>query len=333
MLQTRELRLLLAQRPLSTAARNLGVRDAADDVIGLLAGLYAPEELAAALVQLAERAQHMQPVARVEERRRRSAVVNLLGGVLILALLSVAFLLGHVAAGPATIHRTYQALSPAVADIRVASTGTSGSGVLFDADGHILTNYHVIQNAQGDDDITVRLAGLEEVPAELVGHDVAIDLAVLRLEGAAGTLRPARFGDPGRVRVGDEVIAIGSPFRLSGTLTVGHVSATGRRLRGVEPGGPIIEGVLQTDAAINPGNSGGPLVNTRGEVVGIVTRIESPSGGSVGLGFAIPSDTALKVAQGITAKNSSESRADHRVAAGLAAVSPRNTLCAWIVVC
>jgi S1-C subfamily serine protease len=307
MLQQQETRLLLAQRPPSTAARNPGMRDAAaNDVAGLLAGLYAPEELAAALVRLAQRAQPVERPARraVEMHSRRAAIANVFSGTLIVALLTIAFLLGHASAGPADIHRTYRALSPAVADIRVESAGVTGSGVLFDAAGHILTNYHVIRDAQRADDITVRLAGLDRVTVELVGYDAATDLAVLRVADTAGKLRPARFGDPKQVQVGDQVVVIGSPFRLSQTLTVGHISAVGRQLTSLGSDGPAIGGVLQTDAAINPGNSGGPLVNTRGEVVGIVTRMESPSGGSVGLGFAIPSDTALQVAHRIVADRS-----------------------------
>lgn len=189
-----------------------------------------------------------------------------------------------------------------MASIQVESAGASGSGVVFDRNGYLLTNYHVIKGAQNDQDIRVQLPGHDQVSAKLVGYDIAIDLAVLQVDTPPEHLAAANFGDPNEVQPGDLAVAIGSPFGLSNSLTVGRISAVGRHLRSDDPHAPNIEGVLQTDAAINPGNSGGPLLNAGGQVIGINTRIESPSRGSAGLGFAIPSNTALLVAREIIAR-------------------------------
>jgi S1-C subfamily serine protease len=202
----------------------------------------------------------------------------------------------------ATIHRIYATRGAAVAEIEVKSAGITGSGVVFDQHGYLLTNYHVIRAVQNDQDIAVWLAGPGQVPARLVGYDVATDLAILQIDAPPDHLTVADFGDSSRVQVGDLAVAIGSPFRLSHSLTVGHISAVGRRLLSNDPYALDIESVLQTDAAINPGNSGGPLFNARGQVIGINAQIESPSGGSVGLGFAIPGNTAIQVAREIIAR-------------------------------
>ena len=154
-----------------------------------------------------------------------------------------------------------------------------GSGVVVDS-AYILTNYHVIQSA---DKITVTLASNSSFPAEVIGFDRQSDLAVLKID-ADEPLPYARIGDSEKVKVGDWVLAIGSPFGLQKTVTAGIVSATGRV--GLTQ---IFGDYIQTDAAINPGNSGGPLVNVRGEVIGINSFITTRSGGSVGVGFAIPS--------------------------------------------
>ena len=159
------------------------------------------------------------------------------------------------------------------------ASGT-GSGVVVDSAGYVLTNYHVIHGA---DKITVTLPSNSIFPAAVIGTDQQSDLAVLKIN-ADEPLPFAQIGDSEKVKVGDWVLAIGSPFGLEKSVTAGIVSATGR----VVPTG-IFGDYIQTDAAINPGNSGGPLVNTRGEVVGINSFITTRSGGSMGVGFAIPS--------------------------------------------
>lgn len=160
-----------------------------------------------------------------------------------------------------------------------------GSGFVIDATGIIITNNHVIEDA---DEITANFNDGTKLKAEIVGRDLKTDLAVLRVTpDPAKPLRAVRFGDSTRLRVGDWVMAIGNPFGLGGTVTVGIVSARNRDINS----GPY-DNFIQTDAAINRGNSGGPLFNMNGEVVGINTAIISPSGGSIGIGFAIPSEIA-----------------------------------------
>ncbi len=166
----------------------------------------------------------------------------------------------------------------------------SGSGFVLDDQGHIATNEHVIRDVT---QIEVTLADGTKLPARLVGRDSTNDLAVVKVELPAGAgARPLPFADSGGVRVGQYAIAIGNPFGFERTITTGVVSSIGRTVR--TPQGLPMRGVIQTDAAINPGNSGGPLLNARGEVVGINTLIFSPSGGSVGVGFAISSNTARR---------------------------------------
>jgi S1-C subfamily serine protease len=162
-----------------------------------------------------------------------------------------------------------------------------GSGFVIDKEGHILTNYHVIADAQK---IEVTLHNRKKYLATIVGSDHSHDLAVLQIK--APDLQPMILGDSTNLQVGQKVYAIGNPFGLSGTLTQGIVSS----VRGVqEPNGPFIDEAIQTDAAINPGNSGGPLLNWHGEVIGINTIIASNVGQSAGIGFAIPINTAKAV--------------------------------------
>jgi len=165
-----------------------------------------------------------------------------------------------------------------------------GSGVILSADGLILTNRHVVKDA---DSIRVLLADGRRLEVAVLGLDSETDLAVLKARAAG--LPAAPIGDPKALRVGDLTLAIGNPFGVGQTVTQGIVSATGRAELGITP----IENFIQTDAAINPGNSGGALVNARGELVGINTAIYSESGAAGGIGFAIPSDLALKVARTI----------------------------------
>ena len=167
----------------------------------------------------------------------------------------------------------------------------TGSGSILDQDGHILTNYHVIQDAEK---LEVTLSNKETYPARILGVDPDNDLAVIRIEAPKEQLVPIPLGDSKSVFVGQKVLAIGNPFGLARTLSTGIVSGLSRPLRSAFTN-RLIEGVIQTDAAINPGNSGGPLLNSRGQIIGINTMIYSPSGGSVGIGFAVPVDTARRV--------------------------------------
>jgi serine protease Do len=160
-----------------------------------------------------------------------------------------------------------------------------GSGFIVNPEGYIVTNNHVVEHASR---IQVKLADGRELPATVVGRDPRTDLALLRIEATGLPVIP--LGDSSALRVGEPVMAIGNPFGLEQTVTTGIVSATGR----VIGSGPY-DDFIQTDASINPGNSGGPLINGRGEVVGINTAIFSRSGGSVGIGFAIPSNLAKSV--------------------------------------
>ncbi|WP_265561705.1 S1C family serine protease [Sphingomicrobium arenosum] len=167
----------------------------------------------------------------------------------------------------------------------------SGSGMIWDEAGHVVTNWHVVQGASG---AQVQLADGRELSATLVGASPAHDLAVLRI-GGAGFAPPARIpiGTSGDLRVGQKVFAIGNPFGLDWTLTTGIVSALDRSLPRED--GADIQDLIQTDAAINPGNSGGPLLDSAGRLIGINTAIYSPSGASAGIGFAVPADTVMRV--------------------------------------
>ena len=162
----------------------------------------------------------------------------------------------------------------------------TGSGFVWDEDGHVVTNYHVVQGAQR---AMVRLADHSEWPARPVGFDADHDVAVLRIEAPGDRLRPLPRGTSRDLRVGQYTMAIGNPFGLDQTLTTGVISALNRRIR-AQNGRPI-QGVIQTDAAINPGNSGGPLLDSAGRVIGINTAILAPEGSYVGIGFAVPVDT------------------------------------------
>lgn len=166
-----------------------------------------------------------------------------------------------------------------------------GSGFILSADGIVLTNAHVVQDAT---EVTVKLTDRREFKAEVLGTDPATDIAVLRIE--ARDLPVVKLGDPARARVGDWVVAIGSPFGFENSVTAGIVSAKGRSLPG-----DIYVPFIQTDVAVNPGNSGGPLFSLEGEVIGINSQIYSRSGGYQGLSFAIPIDMALRVKDQIVA--------------------------------
>ena len=200
--------------------------------------------------------------------------------------------------------------APSVVTIYVSSgSGSgSGSGVVLTDDGFVMTNNHVVAGGGDADSVQVRTADGTLYDASVVGTDPASDLAVLRLDGAEG-LTPAEFADSDEVQVGDVAVAIGAPLGLSNTVTTGIISATGRAVQtGSSADDATVLDAIQTDAAINPGNSGGALVNGAGEVIGINTAIatvasglpgsESQSG-NIGVGFAIPSNTAQRIAEEI----------------------------------
>ena len=173
----------------------------------------------------------------------------------------------------------------------VPQSGGSGSGSIIDSRGYVLTNYHVVK---GTYKLFVNMADGTQYEATLVGADSQNDLAVLKFSPPAGIkLLPVPFGTSKGLKVGQKVLAIGNPFGLERTLTQGIISGLGRPIQNDET--TILQNMIQTDASINPGNSGGPLLNTRGEMIGINTMIYSPSGGSVGIGFAIPVDTAVRI--------------------------------------
>lgn len=184
-----------------------------------------------------------------------------------------------------------------------------GSGFLYDKDGHIITNNHVVAFNEGNNNYLVTFLNGNSYEAKLIGHDPYSDLAILKLSDPIDiVLSPIPLGNSSSLRVGDTVAAIGNPFGLSGSLTVGIVSGLGRLLPSTEGStSPFsqfalnfnIPDIIQTDAAINPGNSGGPLLNLKGEVIGINSAIFSNTGVNAGIGFAVPSNTVKKVVQSI----------------------------------
>ena len=177
-----------------------------------------------------------------------------------------------------------------VYDGAVQDAETTGSGFVVDADGHVVTNAHVIDHAAA---VSVTLGDDELRPAEVVGKDEATDLALLRVDPAGLDLHPLQLGDSSGVHVGDPTLAIGNPFGYDRTLTTGVVSALQRRI--AAPGGATIDDVIQTDAAPSPGSSGGPLIDASGRVIGVTSQIGSGGSGSPGIGFAVPVDTVKEV--------------------------------------
>ncbi|RMG71957.1 MAG: PDZ domain-containing protein [Nitrospirae bacterium] len=195
--------------------------------------------------------------------------------------------------------RVYKEVAPSVVNITTTTlirdffsvypSKGAGSGSIIDSRGFILTNYHVVEDAA---EITVTLSNGHKYSARLIGADPENDIAIIKIEPSE-KLRPLKLGDSSNLQVGQRVYAIGNPFGLNSTLTTGIISALGRPL--TTESGRVIENVIQTDAPINPGNSGGPLINTAGEMIGINTAIFTPSGGNIGIGFAIPVDTAKEL--------------------------------------
>jgi 2-alkenal reductase len=238
-----------------------------------------------------------------------------------------------LAAYEGTLENIYQQVNPSVVNIQVLEATTpagnfgqnnpfgnapdsngqqpfyrqgAGSGFVWDNQGHIVTNNHVVDGA---DKVEVTFSDGTTVPAEVVGKDPYSDLAVLKADVPAG-VQPVKLADSTQVRVGQLAIAIGNPFALEGTMTVGIVSALGRSLPASSTGSNgttfSIPDVIQTDAPINPGNSGGVLVNAQGQVIGVTAAIESPTQANAGIGFAIPSATVQQVVPDLIQKGSHE---------------------------
>jgi putative serine protease PepD len=198
------------------------------------------------------------------------------------------------------------AVLPSVVSITVQGQGTSGegSGVVLRSDGTVLTNNHVVEAAANGGTIRLTFSDGRTAPASVVGRSPGDDLAVVRAQGVSG-LTPATLGQSSALHVGDTVLALGSPLGLDGSVTSGIVSALDRTITlGRRAATATVVPAIQTDAAINPGNSGGPLVDARGRVVGITTAIATTGGqqaGSIGLGFAIPVDSAKRIADSLAA--------------------------------
>jgi putative serine protease PepD len=186
----------------------------------------------------------------------------------------------------------YERVSPGVVSVEVTTLdgGGTGSGFVLDRDGYILTNDHVVAGAQS---VRVRFGEGAAVTARVAGVDPSTDLALLKIDPSGRRLTPLALGSSKDLKVGQPAIAIGSPFRLEGTLTTGVISALGRSISA--PNNFSIDNVVQTDAAINPGNSGGPLLDASGRVVGINAQIATSTQSNSGVGFAIPIDTAKQV--------------------------------------
>jgi S1-C subfamily serine protease len=173
----------------------------------------------------------------------------------------------------------------------VTDTGGVGSGFVYDNLGHIITNAHVVADANK---ATVTFLDGSQYSAEIIGEDKFTDIAVIKVSEKPRLLHPLEIGDSSQLQVGEQVAAIGNPFGLSGSMTSGIVSQIGRLIAAQDSGFSIPD-VIQTDAAINPGNSGGPLLNMKGQVIGINTAIQSITGEFVGIGFAVPSNTVSKI--------------------------------------
>jgi putative serine protease PepD len=206
----------------------------------------------------------------------------------------------------------YRSTYKGVVEITVSSQTTTpfgngetqqaqGSGFVYDDQGHIITNQHVVDGATS---ISVRFWNGQTYKAELVGTDASTDLAVIKVDAPASVLQPLPLADSSSVSVGDGVVAIGSPFGLEGTVTSGIVSALHRQM--TSPNHFTIDDSIQTDAAINHGNSGGPLLNSQGDVIGVTSQIESDSGGNDGIGFAIPSNTVTSIVSQLISSGKAE---------------------------
>ena len=201
--------------------------------------------------------------------------------------------------GSLSVQSIYRLANKGVVEI-TAGQG-QGSGFVYDSDGHIITNDHVVE---GTSSVSVRFWNGKTFTARVVGTDASTDLAVLKVDAPVSQLFPLSLGDSSNLAVGDQVVAIGSPFGLEGTVTSGIVSALHREM--TSPNHFAIDNSIQTDAAINHGNSGGPLLNAQGKVVGVNSQIESNSGGNEGVGFAIPSNTVKSIASQLISNGKAE---------------------------
>jgi putative serine protease PepD len=205
-----------------------------------------------------------------------------------------------ITGGPVTLQRQYERVVATVLPsvVQITTPEGLGSGIVFDAEGDIVTNAHVVGSAKN---VQVRLPSASKtLTAAVLGVFAPDDLAVIRLQGSAGVLRPATFGNSSAVRVGEIVLAMGNPLGLTGTVTDGIVSATGRTVSEGQGSSAVLISTIQTSAPINPGNSGGALVSLSGQVIGIPTLAASDpqmGGAAVGIGFAIPSDTVTSIAR------------------------------------
>jgi putative serine protease PepD len=199
-----------------------------------------------------------------------------------------------VAQSTSSVAAVYQRVKDGVVEITTSSGpgGATGSGFVIDEEGHIVTNEHVISGAES---VSVQFSDGSEVDADVVGTDPSTDIAVLDVDRPSSRLTPLSFAGAGSLQVGNPVIAIGSPFGLEGTLTTGVISALGREIQSQNRF--TIENAVQIDAALNQGNSGGPVLDSQGRVVGVAAQIRSETGGNVGIGYAIPGDTAESVAR------------------------------------
>ena len=211
-----------------------------------------------------------------------------------------------------SVAAVYESAGDSVVEITVTSSGSAGvpgagaqraqgSGFVYDEEGHIVTNQHVVDGAES---VSVLFANGESYDAELVGSDASTDLAVIRVDAPADVLEPLELADSSALVVGEGVVAIGSPFGLEGSVSAGIVSALYRQMEALN--GFSINNSIQTDAAINHGNSGGPLLDLEGRVVGVNAQIRSDSGGNDGVGFAIPSNTVTTVVSAILEDGSVE---------------------------
>ncbi|HEX9378850.1 MAG TPA: trypsin-like peptidase domain-containing protein [Gaiellaceae bacterium] len=185
--------------------------------------------------------------------------------------------------------------------VEITAGQGQGSGFVYDSDGHIVTNQHVVEGATS---VSVKFWNGKTFDAQVVGTDASTDLAVLKVNAPVSELFPLSLGDSSKLAVGDAVVAIGSPFGLEGTVTSGIVSALHREM--TSPNHFAIDNSIQTDAAINHGNSGGPLLNAQGKVVGVNSQIESNSGGNEGVGFAIPSNTVNSIVSQLISSGKAE---------------------------
>jgi S1-C subfamily serine protease len=220
----------------------------------------------------------------------------------------------YQSAGPGVVHITSRSYTYDFFFNPVPQEGT-GSGFVYDTEGHIVTNFHVVEGAE---ELSVTLADETVLPAQVIGTDPSNDLAVIKVDAASDALRPIPLGQSEGLQVGQFVVAIGNPFGLERTLTVGVISALGRIIE--SPDNRFIGEIIQTDAAINPGNSGGPLLDLSGRVIGVNTAILSTSQSSAGIGFAVPVNTVHRVVPELIAQG----RYPHPwLAASMLSLTPR----------